>query len=108
MGGEEGFEGVGVDFEGDGVVGAAGEEAADVELGEAGDAELAVLLDMDEFVEEKGGGEGLMGHDEVAKGDGSHEGEVGEIVEAEGAEGGVEGGIGDAFGLQDNEARGFE
>jgi len=100
MGGEEGFEGVGVDFEGDVVVAAAGEEAADVEFGKAGDAELAVLFDVDEFVEEKCAGEGLMGDDDVAEGDGGHEGEVGEIVEAEGAEGGVEGGIGDAFGLQ--------
>jgi hypothetical protein len=49
--------------------------------GESGDAELAVLDDVDEFVEEQAMGHGGAGGDEVTEGDGGGEGEI-RVVEA--------------------------
>ena len=69
-------------FEGDLFVGAVGEQALHVVAGESGNAELAVLDDVDEFVEEQADRHGLAGNDEVTEGDGGGEGEIG-VAEAE-------------------------
>ena len=80
-------------FEGDLLVGAVGQEALDVVAGEGGDSELAVLDDVDEFVEEQADRHGMAGDDEVAEGDGGGEGEVG-VAEAEFADEAGEGRLG--------------
>ena len=59
-----------------------GEQALDIVAGEGADAELVVLDDVDEFVEEQADRHGLAGDDEVTEGDGGGEGEIG-VAEAE-------------------------
>lgn len=104
---EAGFEVEGVGFEGDPLVGAVGEQALDIVAGEGGDAELAVLDDVDEFVEEQADRHGLAGDDEVTEGDGGGEGEIG-VGEAEFPDEAGEGRVGDGQGVTFVDADGVE
>ena len=109
VGFETGSERVGIHFERDGVIAAAGEESLNVEIGEAADSsELAVLFDMDEFVEEQLGRQRLVGDDDLMERDGGHLCEVWEILEAEHSKHGVEARIFDAFATQGEGADGFK
>jgi len=104
-----GAERVGIHFQWDGVIAAAGEESLNVKIGEAADgSKLAVLFDVDKFVEEQGGSEWLVGNDDLIETDSGHLCEVWEILEAEHFEHGVEARIFDAFVTQGEDADGFK
>jgi hypothetical protein len=69
---------VGVDFEGNPFVAAAAQESGDILGGKIGQAELSVLHDVNQFMEQGGGGDGSVGNDDVHERDGTHVRKVGQ------------------------------
>jgi hypothetical protein len=84
---------ISIDLQRDAIVPATIEESANVQLGEAGDAQLPVLLDMNQFVEEQPVGERLVRDHHIAECDRRHVGEAGQVGESHPAQRHIEGRI---------------
>src|SRR5207302_10808639 len=74
--------GVGVNLKRDAVVPAARQEPLDVQLRESRNPELAILLDVDEFMEQESVRKGHVRYHRIAERDGGHLGEVRQVREA--------------------------
>src|SRR5882672_164686 len=72
---------ISIDFERNGLVAAAFQESLHVELGEALNAELPVLLDVDEFVKQQSTGERNVGHNHIGERNCLHRGLVRQILD---------------------------
>src|SRR5207302_2874896 len=74
--------GVGVNLKRDAVVPAARQEPLDVQLRESRNPKLAILLDVDEFMEQESVRERHVRYHRIAERDGGHLGEVRQVREA--------------------------